>query len=165
MHWRITGHIRLIHAFTSPASAILPGTIGLSSSLMVVFLTLLYPRKIFLTLGVGLGFGAGIVYVPSIAVTAHHFRRRRAFAMGVAAGGASLGALSHPIMINNLIHGPLGFHNGVRASAALFGGTMLLGGLLTRTNLPPKKDENIVSLWAAAKKFSKDTVYILAVAG
>lgn len=85
--------------------------------------------------------------------------------MGVAAAGTSLGALLHPIMLNNLIHGALGFGNGVRASAGLVGGALLLGGLLTRTRGPPKKEKGHVGLWTAVKKFSKDEVYVFAVIG
>lgn len=106
-----------------------------------------------------------MVYIPSIAVTAHHFRRKRPFAMGATVAGTSLGALLHPIMLNNVIHGHLGFANGVRASAGLVGGALLLGGLLARTRLPPKKDQNSISFWTAIKKFSKDTVYVFAVLG
>lgn len=85
--------------------------------------------------------------------------------MGVAAAGTSLGALLHPIMLNNVIHGPLGFGNGVRASAGLVGGALLLGGLLTRTRGTPKKDEGRLGIWTAVKKFSKDEVYVFAVIG
>lgn len=106
-----------------------------------------------------------MIYIPAIAVTAHHFQQRRAFAMGVAAAGTSLGALLHPIMLNNVIHGPLGFGNGVRASAGLVGSVLLLGGVLSRTRLPPKKDKESLGLWTAAKKFSRDEVYVFAVCG
>ncbi|KAL0568097.1 hypothetical protein V5O48_013897 [Marasmius crinis-equi] len=82
--------------------------------------------------------------------------------MGIAVAGSSLGALAFPIMLNNLIHGHLGFANGVRASAGLVGGSFLIGVLLMRTRLPPKSKGGL-SLLAAAKKFSKDIVYLFAV--
>lgn len=165
LHRRNSRHICLVHAFISSTSTVLSGTTFPSLSILPRLQMTLPVFKVFLTLGLAFGLGTGIVYVPSIAVTAHHFRRRRALAMGIAAAGTSLGALLHPIMLNNIIHGSLGFSNGVRASAGLVGGVLLLGGLLCRTRLPPKTSEESVGLWMAAKKFSRDSVYVFAVLG
>ncbi|ETW81163.1 MFS monocarboxylate transporter [Heterobasidion irregulare TC 32-1] len=118
--------------------------------------------QIFLTLGLGLGLGTGATYVPSLTIIAHHFSRRRALAMGIAASGASLGALLHPIMLNNLFHGPVGFANGVRASAGLMAGALILAGLLMRTRLPPRKGAQM-GLFMSARTFVKDEVYTIAV--
>ncbi|KAL0568095.1 hypothetical protein V5O48_013895 [Marasmius crinis-equi] len=118
--------------------------------------------QVFLSLGLGFGIGAGAIYVPSIAVLAHHFTTKRSLAMGIAVAGSSLGALVFPIILNNLIHGRVGFANGVRASAGLVGGSFLIGALLMRTRLPPKP-KGTLSLLAAAKKFAKDIVYLFAV--
>lgn len=43
--------------------------------------------QLFLSQGVGMGIGIGLVYVPSIAVQAHHFRERRATALGIVITG------------------------------------------------------------------------------
>ena len=82
--------------------------------------------------------------------------------MGIAASGASLGALLHPIMLNNLFHGPVGFANGVRASAGMIAGALIMAGLLMRTRLPPRKGAQM-SLFMAARTFVKDEVYTIAV--
>ncbi|KAG1791785.1 uncharacterized protein BJ212DRAFT_1418599, partial [Suillus subaureus] len=63
---------------------------------------------------IGSGIAIGLTNIPSIAVVAHHFERRRAFAMGLVVAGVSMGSILHPIMLNNLINGRLGFANGVR---------------------------------------------------
>ncbi|KAF9265668.1 MFS general substrate transporter [Marasmius fiardii PR-910] len=118
----------------------------------------------FLSLGLGFGIGAGAIYVPSIAIVAHHFTKKRALAMGIAVAGSSLGALAFPIMLNNLIHGSVGFANGVRASAGVVGGSFLIGLLLMRTRLPPKPKGSL-SFASAAKIMSKDVVYPIAVLG
>lgn len=52
--------------------------------------SLAHPDKyyqVYLSQGVGLGIGAGLLYVPALAVQAHHWRKRRAFAMGVVVTG------------------------------------------------------------------------------
>lgn len=43
--------------------------------------------QLFLSQGVGMGIGAGLVYLPSLAVQAHHWQTRRAMAMGIAITG------------------------------------------------------------------------------
>ncbi|KAG2343119.1 MFS general substrate transporter [Suillus weaverae] len=93
---------------------------------------------IFLSQGIGFGIAIGLTNVPSITVVSHHFQQRRAFAMGIVVAGASLGAILHPIMLNNLINGRLGFTNGVRASAGLISGLLFIANLLMRTRLPPQ---------------------------
>lgn len=73
--------------------------------------------------------------------------------MGVSSSGASLGALLHPLMLNHVIHGPLGFANGVRVSAGLVGGAWLVGGLLTRTRGRPRKDDGrAIGLWGSGEE-------------
>ena len=54
-------------------------------------LSLADPEKyyqVFLSQGLGAGLGVGLLYVPSLAVQAHHWRRRRALAMGTTISGA-----------------------------------------------------------------------------
>ncbi|KAJ8582003.1 MFS general substrate transporter [Rhizopogon salebrosus TDB-379] len=94
--------------------------------------------QIFLAQGIGSGFATGLTYVPSIAVVSHHFQKRRSFTMGLVVAGASLGSIFHPIMLNNLINGRLGFANGVRASAGLISCLLFIACLLMRTRLPPQ---------------------------
>ncbi|KAG2120295.1 major facilitator superfamily domain-containing protein [Suillus cothurnatus] len=119
--------------------------------------------QIFLTQGVGLGIASGLVYVPSIAVVSHHFRRRRTLAMTFVASGSSLGAVIHPIMLNNLLNGRLGFGNGVRTSAGFVSVLLLIACLCMRTRLdPPVTPANYI---VAAKKCVRDVPFIFATAG
>jgi Na+/pantothenate symporter len=39
--------------------------------------------QLFLSQGVGMGIGAGLIYLPSVAVQAHHWKNRRALAIGI----------------------------------------------------------------------------------
>ena len=86
--------------------------------------------------------------------------------MALIASGSSFGGVIHPIMLNNLINGHVGFANGVRASAGLLGGCLLLAISVMRTKWP-KRDEStgakkrVLPIWEAVKKFSKDPAYML----
>lgn len=115
-----------------------------------------------LSLGITYGLGAGIVYVPGIAIVSQHFSRKRALAMGIVTSGGSLGAVVYPIMLNNFFHGSVGFANGVRASGGLIAGCLLIGLLTMRTRVTPVplKRRSIID---SARKFVKDDVYVLAV--
>ena len=83
--------------------------------------------------------------------------------MTIVASGSSLGAVIHPIMLNNTINGHLGFGNAVRASAVLISGLLLTACLLMRTRLPPPEQKT--DLRKAVTKFSRDGAYIAATAG
>ncbi|KAJ7196427.1 major facilitator superfamily domain-containing protein [Mycena pura] len=140
------------------------GSLLLSFSLFM--LSLCKPEKyyqVFLAHGVGVGLGAGTTYVPSIAIVSHYFRRRRAIAMAIVSTGSSLGAVVHPIMLNNTLRSHLGFGNAVRASAGLVSGLLLIACLLMRPRLPPPAADP--PLWKSLKRFSRDRVYLTAIAG
>jgi len=83
--------------------------------------------------------------------------------MSFVASGSSLGAIVHPIMLNNLLNGPLGFANGVRASAGLVSGLLFIACLCMRTRLdPPTTPVNYI---AAAKKCIHDIPLLFMIAG
>ncbi|KAG2133304.1 major facilitator superfamily domain-containing protein [Suillus clintonianus] len=135
-------------------------------SLSLFMLSLSKPDQyyqIFLSQGLGLGIASGLNYIPSMAIISHHFRRRRTLVMTFVASGSSLGAVIHPIMLNNLLHGPVGFTNGVRASAGLVSAFLLIACLCMRTRLdPPAKPVNYI---VAARKCIRDVPFILMIAG
>ncbi|KAI0047511.1 MFS general substrate transporter [Auriscalpium vulgare] len=114
--------------------------------------------------GLGLGIAIGSIYVPSLGILAHHFKRRRSLAMGIVASASSVGGVIHPIMLNQLIHGHAGFHQGVRISA--FFNLALLGvaNLLMSTRLPPQ-GKTFAGQFALWKRFFSDVPYVVAVAG
>jgi hypothetical protein len=66
-------------------------------------------------------------------------------------------------MLNNLLNGPLGFANGVRASAGLISSLLLTACLCMRTRLDlPAKPVNYI---AAARKCICDVPFMLLIAG
>jgi hypothetical protein len=84
----------------------------------------------FLSQGVGMGIGMGLMFLPSLTVTSHYFRARRSLAMGlVVAGmlklsedlivptnawiGSSVGGCLYPVLLNNVFQ-KRGFGTGVR---------------------------------------------------
>ncbi|KAJ7508898.1 major facilitator superfamily domain-containing protein [Mycena galericulata] len=119
--------------------------------------------QIFLAQGIGAGLGAGIVYIPSVAVVSHYFHKRRALAMSIVASGSSFGAVIHPIMLNNTLHSSLGFGNAVRASAGMISGLLLLACVLMRPRFPPSTND--LEFWKSVRRFGHDTPYVLATIG
>ncbi|KAF5316240.1 hypothetical protein D9619_006787 [Psilocybe cf. subviscida] len=142
-----------------------------SGSLLFVFclfmISISQPQQwyqLFLAQGIGLGIAIGSVYVPSLGVVTHHFKKRRSLAMGIVASGSSLGGVVHPIMLNQLFHSRVGFHWGVRISAFFNLGLFIIANLMMSTRLPPqqKKLSDLMSYWGA---FLRDKSYIAATAG
>ncbi|KDR72268.1 hypothetical protein GALMADRAFT_253094 [Galerina marginata CBS 339.88] len=113
--------------------------------------------QVLLSQGFGAGIGMGMLYVPSMAVLSHYFQRRRSVVMMLVTSGASLGAVVHPLMLNNTLE-KIGFPNATRANAGLITGFLLTSCLVMRTRLPPPT--TTLDLKKALVKFSKDKAYI-----
>ena len=96
--------------------------------------------QIILSQGVGVGIGCGFMFLPALSVQAHHWKKRRALAMGIVLTGSSFGGIIHPIMHNQLFHGKTGFAWGVRASAFLILGLLVIANCIMTTRLPPKRE-------------------------
>lgn len=132
---------------------------------LLSLLCLMSPQ-VFLAQGLGAGLAMGMTYIPSLSIVSHYFNRRRPIAMGLVAAGSSLGATLHPIMLNNLFNNPrVGFATGVRASAGLILGLLVIAFSMMRTRLPPKKAVGFLGIWSSATTFSRDWAYVCAVCG
>ncbi|KAI0779973.1 MFS general substrate transporter [Fomes fomentarius] len=120
--------------------------------------------QILLSQGIASGLGQGMLYIPTLAVISHYFQRRRALAMTIVATGSSLGAVVHPIMLNNLLNNPsVGFATAARANAGMITGLLFIACLLTRTRLPPS--DQAVNMCIAARRFARDGPYVFASLG
>lgn len=95
--------------------------------------------QIFLSQGVGVGIGCGLMFLPALSIQAHHWKKRRALAMGIVLTGSSFGGIIHPIMHNQLFHRKTGFAWGVRASAFLILGLLVIANCLMTTRLPSRQ--------------------------
>ena len=105
-----------------------------------------------------------MLYIPSIAILSQYFRKRRALAMTIVASGSSLGAVIHPLMLNNTLNKPsIGFAIAARANAGLVSGLLLIACLLMRTRVEPPK--NHIDLRKAVRRFVKDRPYVFAFCG
>ncbi|KAF5344496.1 hypothetical protein D9758_014154 [Tetrapyrgos nigripes] len=117
--------------------------------------------QIFLSQGVGMGFGLGLTYIPTMSVLRHYFKARLGLATGLAASSAGLGGIVFPIMLNQLLP-KIGFGPAVRASGYLVLGCTIVGLFLMRTDYPPKTK---VSVRQNSKSFLLDARYIMFMLG
>ncbi|VDC06026.1 unnamed protein product [Peniophora sp. CBMAI 1063] len=142
----------------------------LFGSILFVFslfmLSLAHPDKyyqVFLSQGLGVGLGAGLLYVPALAVQAHHWRRRRALAMGITITGSCIGGIFFPIMLNQLL-----FHHGVSFGWTVRDSAFVVLGLLAVANLL-MRDRKGVSRSALPKPDPKslltDAPYMISIVG
>ncbi|KAG1733990.1 major facilitator superfamily domain-containing protein [Suillus lakei] len=136
-------------------------------SLSLFTLSLAKPGQfylIFMVQGVLSGIGMGLTYGPCMAVISQHFSKRRTLVMSLVASGSPLGAIIHPIMLNHLLNGTVGFTRGVRASAGFVSVLLLISCLSMRTRTL-STSKPTASYSAAARKCSRDVFFILITAG
>lgn len=85
------------------------------------------------------GIGCGCLYVPSIAIVSTYFSTKKAFAMGVAAAGSSLGGVLYPIVFHELLP-QIGFGWATRVLAFIVLATLSVSNAVMRTrDLPAQK--------------------------
>lgn len=118
--------------------------------------------SVLLVQGVLAGFGMGLTYAPSIAVVSQHFSTRRTMVMSLVTSGTPLGSMIHPIMLNHLLNGTVGFARGVRASAGFVSALLLIACLSMRTRglVAPT-----VSYTTVVRKCSREVLFILMTIG
>ncbi|KAG2058342.1 hypothetical protein BDR06DRAFT_968799 [Suillus hirtellus] len=158
-------HFYTQHYLTNETSSAISWIGSTTAFLLMTFISVhvVYVETQSLLPSLGLGIASGLVYIPTMAVISHHFRRRRTLVMTFVATGSPLGAIIHPIMLNNLLNGPLGFANGVRVSAGFTSLFLLTACLCMRTRLdPPATPVNYI---AVARKCIYDVPFMLLIAG
>ncbi|KAG2058332.1 MFS general substrate transporter [Suillus hirtellus] len=112
--------------------------------------------------GVVSGFGAGLIYAPCVAVVSQHFSRKRTLVMSLVTSGIPLGGIIHPIMLNHLLNGTVGFEKGVRASAGFVSALLLIACLSVRTRELPV---STVSYTVVARKCFREVLFVLMTVG
>ncbi|KXN85598.1 Riboflavin transporter MCH5 [Leucoagaricus sp. SymC.cos] len=116
--------------------------------------------QVFLSHGVAFGLASGLSYIPSLGIVGHYFKRKRPLAVGIVSSGSALGAVIQPIMLNHLLNNEkIGFHIGVRISAAFNVFLLVIANCIMRTSLPPHKGGHPFPV----KKYAKDVPYAIAV--
>jgi MCP family monocarboxylic acid transporter-like MFS transporter 10 len=98
--------------------------------------------------------------LTNITVVATWFRKKKGFAIGMVASGASIAGLIYPLMIKTLIQ-KVGFNNAQRYTAILTAVTCLLAILIARPNPahPARKPETWakVSVWVDTGAFRNNS--------
>ncbi|TFY78804.1 hypothetical protein EWM64_g5208 [Hericium alpestre] len=123
--------------------------------------------QIFLSQGLGMGIGSGLLYVPVMAIQAHHWNKTPPSGHGdchlsKSCAGSAIGGIFFPIMLDQLFHGETGYAWGVRASAFIVLALLALANVLMTTDpamsayQKPKPD---------IKGFLRDGPYILLILG
>lgn len=92
--------------------------------------------QVFLTQGVCMGLGAGLLYVPSLALIGIWFERRRAMAMGIVMSGIAVGGVIYIIIFDRLTQ-RIGFAWAVRVIGfvALFAALLSFPALLSGSSI------------------------------
>lgn len=118
--------------------------------------------QLFLVQGTGLGLSIGSTYVPALGAVAHNFAPRRSLVMGIFASASSLGGIAHPIMLNQLIRGSVGFAWGVPLTN---GALLAVAHLMMTTCLPAKPKQSFADMMPHLRGFFRDPTYNLACLG
>ncbi|KAG1827418.1 major facilitator superfamily domain-containing protein, partial [Suillus subaureus] len=92
--------------------------------------------QLFLTQGVGVGVGCGIMWNPVVVIVSHWFSKRRGLALSLTTVGTAFGSIAFPVAAQNLI--PLiGFKWTVRVFGFILMATLGTANLLLKRRLPP----------------------------
>ncbi|KAJ4554055.1 hypothetical protein HRR78_002459 [Exophiala dermatitidis] len=81
--------------------------------------------QIFMTQGICLGLGCGVLYIPGLALVSRSFSRRRAMAMGIVTSGAPVGGIIYTITFDQAIDS-LGFAWTVRVMGFIMMGSYII---------------------------------------
>lgn len=94
--------------------------------------------QIFLAQGVCVGLGTGCLFLPSVAIVATYFSKKRALATGITAAGGSIGSVIYPIVFRQL-QPKIGFGWATRVIGFISLFTLTISFLVMKTRLPPPK--------------------------
>ena len=113
--------------------------------------------------GVLSGIGTGLLNAPSSALVSQHFSKRRTLVLSLVASGTPLGGVIHPIMLNHLLNGHVGFSRGVIASAGFVSALLLIACSCMRTRALPTPSGASNSV--VARKCSREVLFVLMTMG
>ncbi|KAK7453440.1 hypothetical protein VKT23_011711 [Stygiomarasmius scandens] len=94
--------------------------------------------QVFLSQGLAMAIGSGIIYIPSSSAVSHHFKERRALAMGFITTGSAIGGFVFSTMFNHFFENSIGFAWGIRIGAFICLVCLIVANFLMRTNYPSK---------------------------
>ncbi|KAK5651792.1 hypothetical protein OQA88_11659 [Cercophora sp. LCS_1] len=97
--------------------------------------------------GFCIGIGAGLIFVPALAVLPSYFSTRMGLAMGLAASGSSFGGIIYPIVFYKLL-GDVGFEWAVRTVGFIALATLLVPIFFMKMRAKPAKPRDALD-WSA----------------
>ncbi len=103
--------------------------------------------QLFLSQGVCMGLGCGLMFCPVLSLLPTYFSRHRCVVMGIAGAGSAVGGLLFPAMVSRLIP-RIGFPWTMRVLGCLTLAMLLPSWLLMKQRIPPRTSGPIVE-WAA----------------
>ncbi|KJR86545.1 uncharacterized protein SPSK_02504 [Sporothrix schenckii 1099-18] len=125
--------------------------------------------QVFLAQGIVVGIGAGMVFIPGVAIVGTYFSTRRATAIGIAATGSCIGGIIYPIALRRLIIN-IGFGWAVRVMGFLMLATLIIAIAVMKPRLPPRKSGPLINyealrdptfaMWLVAIVFSFIGLYV-----
>ncbi|KAJ5667094.1 hypothetical protein N7507_002958 [Penicillium longicatenatum] len=115
--------------------------------------------QLFLSQGLCLGIGSGLMFCPTLSLISSYFSRHRSFAIGVVAAGSSTGGLIFPAIVGNLLP-RIGFPWTMRVLGFLSLGMLLPSFIFFKQRVPPRTGGPLVE-WTAFQ----DTSYATFTAG
>lgn len=92
--------------------------------------------QLLLSQGICSPIGAALVFYPALAASSSWFQRRRAFALGIAISGSSVGGIIFPIMVDRLVR-QVGFGWAMRTCAFMILGLLAFSNVTVRSRIPP----------------------------
>ncbi|KAJ7798704.1 MFS general substrate transporter [Mycena olivaceomarginata] len=112
-----------------------------------------------LSQGFGMGIASGMLFLPSLGLASHYFRRRRAVAIGIMVSSGALGGIIYSVLLNNILPREVwGFPWAVRFVAASLSLTI---SALIWISPDLERSSNPVDM----KQIRTDGAYWIAVAG
>ena len=120
------GHLRLL---------LIGGTFGVVFGHMMLSLVTEFWQAI-LAQAFVIGLGAGLLFVPSVAVVPQYFSSKLVTAMGLSVAGSSLGGIIYPIMFNRLVQ-EVGFPWAVRIIGFMSLAMLMIPLATMRTRVQP----------------------------
>lgn len=100
--------------------------------------------QVFLAQGVVVGIGAGMVFIPGVAIVGTYFSTRRSTALGLAATGSCIGGIVYPIAFRRLID-DIGFGWAVRVIGFIMLATLIVSIFVMKPRLPPRKSGPLIN--------------------
>ncbi|KAK9365620.1 MFS general substrate transporter [Lipomyces kononenkoae] len=119
-------------------AVMIPATIVYVFAMMMTSLCKEYYQFI-LAQGVLGGLGVGFLFTPALSAINHYFMRKRGIAIGIGAGGSSIGGVLFPIALKSALYGKLGFGWGVRIIAFVVLALLCIACVLVKERFPHRQ--------------------------